>query len=233
MRRGRFLFTVCFPLLCLVWLISSGGLMAENQLEPGEKPLLREYYVNHFKAFRNKPAPAFKLLVRQSPVEHWRVLEHPVEGFDYRWGFVYHLRVAVEPGADADEPHLRLVRVLAADPVPAGTPFILSSWSGISDSLSLSLVIRGKNQFCLLDELTFVADPALAGQLSALDATSGDVVLHFRHGEDGMAKVVGMTLNGTLVPTLSAWVLALFACSMVLGAVVFQTRRRRFAYCSH
>ncbi len=233
MRRERSLFTVCFPVLCLVWLVLPGRLMAEAHLEPGEKPLLREYYVNHFKAFSNKPAPAFKLMVRQSPVDTWRVLEHPVEGFDYRWGFVYRLRVAVESGGDADEPHLRLVRVLAADPVPVGTAFILSGWSGISDPLGLSLAIRGKNQFCLLDELTFVADPALAGQLAALDATSGDVVLHFRHGEDGTAKVVGMTLNGTLVPTLSAWALALLACGLVLGMVVFQTRRRRFAYCSH
>lgn len=229
MRRGRISITVCFPVLCLVWLVSS-SLLAETHPDPDEKPLLREYYVNHFKAFSNKPTPAFKLLVRQSPVDNWRVLEHPVEGFDYHWGFVYRLKVAVEQGGDGDEPHLRLVRVLDAEPVAAGTPFVLSSWSGISDPLGPSLAVRGKNQFCLLDELNFVADPALAGQLAALGDSTAEVVLHFRHGEDGTARVVGMTLNGTLVPTLSAWVLALFACGLVLGAVVVQTRKRRFAH---
>lgn len=231
MRRGSSFYATCLLALCVSWLGCGFSLQAETMPATDEKPLLREYYVNHFKTYRNKPTPGFKLMVRQSPVDSWRVLEEALLGFEFRWGFQYKIRVAVERHNAELTYRLRLVEVLSSEQVADGTAFALSSWAGTDEPLGNHLVMRGKNQFRLLDELEFTADPALAGQIANLHDAHVDVTLHFRHDTGSLPRVVGLTLDGTFVPTLSAWAAALIALGMVATAVVVQTRARRMFHC--
>ncbi|CAM2005179.1 IPTL-CTERM sorting domain-containing protein [Acanthopleuribacter pedis] len=231
MRQGRFCIATCLLAFFVSWLGHDLNLWAQTAPVQDEQPLLREYYVNHYKTYRNKPVPGFKLLVRESPVDSWRVLEEPVAGFEFRWGFQYKVRVAIDRPEPQQPFRLRLVEVLSSNRVPKGTPFELSSWAGAHAPLGDQLVMRGKNQFRLLEELDFTADPALSGQLANLHDARADVTLHFRHGEGTMPRVVGLTLNGAFVPTLSAWAMALFAVGLVAAAVIFQTRARRMFHC--
>ncbi|MES9992275.1 MAG: DUF4377 domain-containing protein [Candidatus Thiodiazotropha sp.] len=63
---------------------------------PSGKGNTRELYIDHYKSECTGTTVGLCLRARESPEDEWVVLDGPIDGFEYEWGYSYKVQVIVE-----------------------------------------------------------------------------------------------------------------------------------------
>ncbi|WP_337249550.1 DUF4377 domain-containing protein [Sulfidibacter corallicola] len=235
-RLHAFFAMGAFLLFSMVWALATHPPAMSNavQFAPANTatdatPLVKEFFVDHYKRYSGNLDQSFCLQVRESPLDRWRDLDEPIIGFDYQWGFEYKIVVALthsEPADESAKPTWTLVEVLSKERVAPETTFELKSWAKLDRPLTSILRPSGIRKFHLMNELAFSADHAIASQLHLVRSHNADVTIRFRHGHEDMPRAIGLTVDGMAVPTLSAWAIVLMAVFLATAALILSPRRK-------
>lgn len=127
-------------------------------------------------------APRLCLLVRESDTENWSPLAGNVDGFDYRRGHSYRIRVEVDPPPErvADAPNdYSLEEVLERSAVPGGRTFEYPLWYAAD-----ALVAVSAGLYEVYGEERISCDPADCASIDSLLTQDMSILFELRHPAD-------------------------------------------------
>ena len=156
--------------------------------ESGADEEVRRLLVHHHMAECHGLQPQLCMLVRESEADEWSYMFDAVEGFEYRWGYSYDLRVAVrdvpDPPRDASSVAYRLMDTTSRTAVESGLLFDFPSvWA--PELISPD----GSGRFRLGHRRSFTCTPADCETLTSLLEQRLSVLLQFRHPPDSSAPL--------------------------------------------
>lgn len=144
--------------------------------------------VHHHMAECHGLQPQLCVLVRESERDDWTFMFDGIEGFEYRWGYSYDLRIATRdvpnPPEDASSVAYRLIDTTSRTAVDIGMLFDFPSvWAP-------ELISRdGNGRFHLGYRRQFACTPADCDTLASLLDQRLSVLLQFRHPADSSAPL--------------------------------------------
>ncbi len=115
----------------------------------------RDIYIDHYKQNCTDPSLYLCFRSRETPNGEWTILNEPIQGFDYEWGYTYKLNVLVEnPTESSSTKMYALLEILSKELEPNPKEFSIKvrSEPGVFESLgeygpSLRKLLYGELDF--------------------------------------------------------------------------------------